>query len=106
MLTQIESRGKLFRINSFLEPMELTAKFCFRRKVTDDRGTHAEKKGPLYDATDERPSDEKQGWGNPGNGRVLDPAHAYVPVDRELTRTYFSRAQQAEPSASTLVLKG
>lgn len=73
---------------------------------TDDRGTHAEKKGPLYDATWKRLQDEKQGWGNPGNGRVLDPANADVPVDRELTRTYYSRAQQAEPSASTLVLKG
>ena len=35
-----------------------------------------EKKGRLTD---------EQGWRNPGNGLVLDPAKGYVPVDRRIT---------------------
>ena len=44
--------------------------------LADDRGTHAEKKGPLQGVTREFTGHEmnEQGWGNPGNGLVLDPA--------------------------------
>jgi hypothetical protein len=50
--------------------------------------------GPLQYVTS-RSEDGKQGWGNPGNGSVLDQTfNAYVPVDRELTRTYLPRTHR------------
>jgi hypothetical protein len=100
MLTQKSGARNIVPINSFLEQLELIAKFCSQRKLADDRGTHAEKKGPLQDTTRERPRDEKQGWRNPGNGLVLDPALRIRPgrIDKLDNRTYFSRVNRAKLS--------
>jgi hypothetical protein len=100
ILTQKSRERNILPIDSFLEPLEPIAKFCSQRKLADDRGTHAEKKGPLQDATRERPRDEKQGWRNPGNGLVLDPALRIRPgrIDKPDNRTYFLRALRAKLS--------
>lgn len=64
-------------------------------RETDDRGTHAEKKGPLFYVDLDRSEEDRQGWGNPAQrAGTRSCEHAYVPVDRELTRTYRSRTTE------------
>jgi len=109
MLTQTSNEYKMFGTNSNLDRLELIAQFCSLSNQTDDRGTHAGKKGPLQYATWKRLQDEKQGWENPGNGLVLDPAIRRRPgrFDRPLAnRTYFLRAHRTELSMPLLSRKG
>ena len=62
------------------------------KKMVASRHSFPENNGPLYDVNLNRSEEDSQGWGNPGNGLLLDATlNAYVPVDRELTRTYESR---------------
>jgi hypothetical protein len=62
---------------------------------TDDRGTHAEKKGPLLYVNLDRSEEESRGGRNPGNGSVLDRTkHAYALVDRKLSRSCDSRTTE------------
>jgi hypothetical protein len=67
-------------------------------RLMDDRGTHARKKGPLFYVNSPRSREEKQGWGNPGNGQVVDPAIRIRPGHLGqafiLTCTYFSRTSE------------
>ena len=61
-------------------------------EMVASRHSFPENNGPLYDVNLNRSEEDSQGWGNPGNGLLLDATlNAYVPVDRELTRTYESR---------------
>ena len=80
---------------------------CSQRRLTDDRGTHAEKKGPLQYVNRAKSTEDRKGWGNPGNGQVLDPAK--TPTSRShdignvLTRTYRSRtSEQARTESNGL----
>jgi len=109
MLTQKSSERKMCGTNSNLDRLELIAQFCSLSNQTDDRGTHAGKKGPLQYATWKRLQDEKQGWEIPGNGLVLDPAIRRRPgrMDMPLAnRTYFLRAHRTELSKPLPKSKG
>jgi hypothetical protein len=68
---------------------------CFQSRLTDDRGTHSETKGPLQYVNSAKVGEEKQGCRNPGNGKVLDPSKTHTSRSHGqafiLRRTYFSR---------------
>lgn len=73
----------------------------FQRELTDDRGTHAGKKGPLFCVDRDKSTEDEQGWRNPGNGQVLDPAlYADAPVGRQLSRTYSPRRAERREQKS------
>lgn len=64
--------------------------------------------GPLFYVDLAKSEEGKQGWGNPGSETVLRSVlDARVLVDRELTRTYFSRTvvqtRMSGPRALTLM---
>ena len=65
---------------------------CSQLKLTDDRGTHAEKKGPLLYVDLVRSEEDRKGLGNSGQrASSRSSITASVPVYRELTTTYRSR---------------
>src|SRR5882762_753953 len=109
MLTQNRPSHNIFAIRTHLSQWMSIAQFCSLSNQTDDRGTHAGKKGPLQYATWKRLQDEKQGWEIPGNGLVLDPAIRRRPgrMDMPLAnRTYFLRAHRTELSKPLPKSKG
>jgi len=82
---------------------------CFQFRLTDDRGTHSAKKGPLFYVNSAKVGEEKQGCRNPGNGKVVDPSKTHtsrsIGHTLILRRTYFSRTN-GQMRINTLSPKG
>jgi hypothetical protein len=66
--------------------------FRFRATVASRHCVKPEINGPLFYVNSTRSGEGKQGWGNPGNDRVLDPfiCAASRLIDK-ITRTYLPR---------------
>lgn len=77
---------------------------CSQLTLTDDRGTHAEKKGPLHYVDLDRSEEDRKRLAKSGQrAGSRSCTNAYVPVNRDISRTSRSRThEQARMSSRTL----